>query len=110
MNKIVDKYKEHEYDMIISHYTLDKIGMGRYGEETRLDADFDTIKMYDCMLKKNGILFLTVSFSKDDDYVVYYNIHRVYNSNRLKLLLKDWIVVDEILFNFVTLRTVESTN
>ena len=63
-------------------------------------ADFDMIKLYDCMLKKNCILFLTVSFSKDDDYVVYYNIHRVFNSNRLKLLLKDWIVVDEILFNF----------
>jgi hypothetical protein len=100
MNKVDQSNTDYEYDMIISHYTLNKIGMGRYGEETRLDADFDMIKLYDCMLKKDGILFLTVSFSKDDEYVVYYNIHRVYNSNRLKFLLKEWIVLDEILFNF----------
>jgi hypothetical protein len=104
LKKKLSSFKESskkDYDILISHYSLNKIGLGRFGERVQLNADLNTMKQFHCMLKSNGLLFLTLGFSKDDEYAIEFNIRRVYSESRLEALLrKQWTLVDQILFNF----------
>ena len=89
-----------EFDVIISYYTLDKVGLGRYGEEFYLNSDLNTIKQYNCMMKQDGILFLTFSISKENDAYIEYNSHRVFDLDKMKSILsKSWAILDEKVFN-----------
>ena len=52
------------------------------------------------MIKSNGLLFLTISLSKDSKSFIDYNTHRLYDLESLDLTLKNWIVIDKEIYNF----------
>jgi hypothetical protein len=93
-----------EYDLIINHYMLDKVGIGRYGESVILDADIFTMDQMGCMLKDDGLLILALSLNKHyiedlNNTFIEYNIQRRYGTNRLNRLLRNWTPIYRKTFN-----------
>lgn len=98
----ITKYNlENKFDIIISHYSLETIGLGKFGEHIDLNADKETLKFINCMLEPFGMLFLTLSISNDRlDSSLQFNTKRIYGKKRLdKLFNKNWVVLDSLLNN-----------
>lgn len=93
------------FDIVISYLSVEKLGLGRYGESTDLDADLDTVEQIGCMLRPGGLLVLGLSLSKDvdllqrDGYIVY-NTGRVYGENRLHKMTNGWRLKSQRVFNY----------
>eukprot|EP00039_Didymoeca_costata_P029710 m.26000 g.26000 ORF g.26000 m.26000 type:complete len:312 (+) comp7758_c0_seq1:237-1172(+) len=75
------------FDIALSISSFDHDGLGRYGDPVNPIGDLLAMRIANCMLKSNGLLFLTVPVGPD---VVVWNLHRRYGSFRLPLLLYGW--------------------
>ena len=52
------------------------------------------------MLSSNGLLFLTLSLTKDKKSFIDYNTHRLYDLDSvLESTLENWIVIDKEIYN-----------
>jgi len=89
----VDEYDKNpiQFDAAISISSFEHDGLGRYGDPIKPDGDLQTMKKMKCVIKENGILYLSVPIAKDK---VVWNMHRVYGQVRLPLLLEDWTLLD----------------
>jgi len=94
----VDEYKENpiKFDMGISFSSFEHDGLGRYGDPIDPDADLKT--MQDCknIIKKDGLLFLSIAIEKD---IVYFNGGRVYGEHRWPLLIDGWKEIEKVPVN-----------
>jgi hypothetical protein len=93
-------------DFAASFSSFEHSGLGRYGDPLDPDGDLKAMAVAHCLLKKNGILFLSVPVGRD---TVYFNAHRQYGRIRLPLLLSGWELLEVIgtlnLDNVVALTT-----
>lgn len=99
----VEEFKntDIQFDCGVTISALEHDGLGRYGDPIDPLGDIKTMKSYKKIIKKNGIMFLSVPVGQD---AVCWNSHRIYGRNRLPLLLDGWKVLgysgfDESLFD-----------
>lgn len=91
----VDEYDKNpiQFDAAISISSFEHDGLGRYGDPIKPDGDLITMKKMKCIVKEDGILYLSVPMGKDK---VVWNMHRVYGQKRLPLLLQEWTLLEVI--------------
>lgn len=85
MNPIPDKYIEH-CDSLSCLHTLEHFGLGRYGDKIDPDGHIKGINQIYKLLKKDGILYLSVPVGFDR---IEFNAHRVFNIKSFYKLLED---------------------
>ena len=51
-------------------HSFDHDGLGRYGDPLNPAGDIDAMKMVSCVLKKDGLLFLTVPIGMVTDFTI----------------------------------------
>ena len=94
---------QYQFDALISHFSMEDIGLGKYGEDISLNADLALLDMMNCMLKNNGLLFvyLTVNESEDKSSIQF-NTKRVYGKTRLNELFlnsnSNWFLIDRLTY------------
>jgi hypothetical protein len=81
--------EEKKYDVVISISSTEHDGLGRYGDPINPNADLESMDRFSKMLNPGGILLLAVPVGEDK---LVWNVHRIYGSIRLPLLLKGWTV------------------
>ena len=91
----VDEYKENpiKFDMGISFSSFEHDGLGRYGDPIDPDADLKTMQNCKNIIKKDGLLFLSLGLGKD---IVYFNGGRVYGEHRWPLLIDGWEEIERV--------------
>jgi hypothetical protein len=82
-----------QVDFIFSLSSFEHTGLGRYGDKLDPDGDLKAMSMAHCLLKDDGILFLSLPIGLD---LVFFNMHRIYGRYRLPLLLAGWEAIDVI--------------
>lgn len=91
-----DKMKYYQYDdydslpkfdACISVSSIEHSGLGRYGDDIDPDGDIKAMQDIKNILKKDGLLFLSVPMGEDR---VMWNAHRVYGKIRMEVLLEGW--------------------
>lgn len=87
--------KPQLFDALISISSLEHDGLGRYGDPINPNGDFCAMKKMKAMLKKDGLLFLSVPISKDH---LWWNVHRIYGRMRFPLLIQEWDLIDSFGF------------
>ncbi|XP_062514936.1 uncharacterized protein LOC134190498 [Corticium candelabrum] len=86
-------YENLHYDAAFSISSFDHDGLGRYGDPIDPNADMTAMQLVRCVLKPNGLLFLTVPIGPD---VIVWNLHRRYGTVRLPKLLEKWTQEDVV--------------
>ena len=79
--------KHIKVDVGISISSFEHDGLGRYGDRLNPNGDLRTMKKIKKIIKKNGLLFLSVPVGPD---CLVWNAHRIYGEQRLPMLIKDW--------------------
>lgn len=89
----VDEYekKPFPFDAAVSISSLEHDGLGRYGDPVNPDGDLQTMTRMKSLIKKDGLLFLSVPVGRDK---LVWNLHRVYGKIRLPKLLDGWKILD----------------
>lgn len=101
-NNINLLFDEYQFNVVVSHLSIQTIGLGKYGEELQFEADLNVLNFINCILKQNGLLFLTLStnndFKNDLVSVIEFNAKRVYGKTRLDKLINNnnWFIVDRL--------------
>lgn len=83
-------------DCAMSISSLEHDGLGRYGDCLDADGDIKSMQNIKKIVKKDGLLFLSIPIGKEDKLV--WNAHRIYGDIRLPLLLEGWKLIDEFVF------------
>lgn len=96
------QHADIQFDCGVTISALEHDGLGRYGDPIDPLGDLKTMKSYKKIIKKNGLMFLSVPVGQD---AVCWNSHRIYGRYRLPMLLDGWKVVghsgfEESLFDF----------
>lgn len=91
----LDQYDKNPkaWDAAISISSFEHDGLGRYGDPLRPTGDLDMMRKMKCLIKPDGILFLSVPIAMDK---VVWNMHRIYGRLRLPLLLEEWTLLDVV--------------
>jgi hypothetical protein len=90
-----------KFDAAFSISSFEHDGLGRYGDPLNPEGDLDAMSKAKFMIKKNGLLFLSVPIGID---TLVWNAHRIYGKIRLSKLLNGWKVLnifgwEALLFN-----------
>jgi len=80
-------------DFAWSYSSFEHDGLGRYGDPLNPFGDLESIARVQCLLKKDGILFLALPVGND---AIEWNAHRIYGPLRLGLILSNWMLLDVI--------------
>ena len=80
-----------KFDVALSISSFEHDGLGMYGDPIDPDGDLKAMKKMKKILKKNGILFLSIPIGKDK---ILWNNARIYGKFRLKKLIKEWKLLD----------------
>lgn len=89
------RLKNNYFDTIINCSSIEHVGLrGRYGitEEIR-DGDILAMSKLRCILKKSGVMLLTIPVGKDK---VIAGMHRIYGNRRLPKLIKNYSVIKSV--------------
>jgi hypothetical protein len=84
-----------QFDFATSISSFEHDGLGRYGDPINPNGDLETMKKMKKIVKKNGLLFLSVPVGED---TIVWNLHRIYGRHRLPKLLSGWKLVDSFGF------------
>jgi hypothetical protein len=79
---------ENKYDIIISFSSVEHIGLGRYGDELDEDGDLKFMNSSSKLLKNKGIFILGIPVA--EQYKVDGHWHRIYDENRLNILIEKY--------------------
>ncbi len=79
-----------QFDAVFAMATVAHAGLGRMGDPINPNADIEAMDGYKTLLKKDGLLFLSIPVGKD---CLVWNLHRIYGHTRLKKLFKGWRIV-----------------
>jgi hypothetical protein len=91
-----DSLKDQVYDCCFSISSLEHDGLGRYGDPLNPYADIETMKRLKNLVRKDGLLFLSVPIGSD---ILYWNGMRQYGDIRFPLLTEGWKVIDTFGYN-----------
>jgi hypothetical protein len=83
------------FDSAFSISSFEHDGLGRYGDPLKPDGDLLAMKKMRKMLKKGGLLFLSVPVGIDK---LVWNAHRIYGQVRLPCLLEKWKLLESFGF------------
>jgi hypothetical protein len=91
-----------EFDCGLTISALEHDGLGRYGDPIDPDGDLKTMIKYKKLIKKGGLMFLSVPVGQD---ALVWNSHRIYGKHRLPRLFENWSLVgmsgfDDSLFEY----------
>ncbi len=91
-----------QFDAIISYFSIENIGLGKFGEDLAFNADLDTINLIKCILNKNGLVFLTLSTSlNENESFINFNTNRIFGKNRLnELFSNNFAIIDNVVYKF----------
>lgn len=91
---ILSQLATETFDLMINCSTIEHVGLaGRYGvSKDESDADIQTMKKLAQLLKKDGLMLLTIPVGQD---TVFYPMHRVYGKKRVPLLLDNYSIKKE---------------
>jgi hypothetical protein len=91
-----------QFDVIISYFSIENIGLGKFGEDLAFNADLDTINLIKCILNKNGLVFLTLSTSfNENESFINFNTNRIFGKNRLnELFSSNFAIIDSVVYKF----------
>lgn len=78
------------FDIGWSISSFEHDGLGRYGDPLNGNGDLDAMKKAKSIIKKDGLLFLSVPIGKDK---IYFNAHRIYGEKRFPYLIDGWETV-----------------
>lgn len=84
------------FDVLLSISSLEHDGLGRYGDPINPNGDILWMERAPKMLKKNGMLILSVPVGQDR---LFWNAHRQYGKLRLPRIFKGWELVDTFGFS-----------
>ena len=87
-----------KFDVATSISSFEHDGLGRYGDPIDPEGDLIAMREMKKILKKGGILFLSVPIGKD---TVVWNLHRIYGKIRFPKLIDGWELIDSFGFNFI---------
>jgi predicted SAM-dependent methyltransferase len=89
----VDEFQslDIQFDCGVTISALEHDGLGRYGDPIDPLGDIKTMRSYKKIIKKNGIMFISVPVGQD---AVCWNSHRIYGRFRLPMLLDGWNILD----------------
>jgi hypothetical protein len=79
------------FDAAFSISSFEHDGLGRYGDLIAPEGDFQAMTKMKSIIKKGGLLFLSVPIGKD---MLVWNLHRVYGKLRLPKLLHGWKIIN----------------
>jgi predicted SAM-dependent methyltransferase len=79
-----------QFDCGVTISALEHDGLGRYGDPIDPLADLKTMKSYKKIIKRGGLMFLSVPVGQD---AVCWNSHRIYGRHRLPMLLDGWKIL-----------------
>ena len=83
-----DGYLGERFDVIVAMNAVHHLGLGRYGETIKAEADFELLGLLQTMLIADGSVLLGIPLHHQD--VVVWNAHRLYGPVRLPQLLRGW--------------------
>jgi len=87
--------KPRKFDFATSISSFEHDGLGRYGDPISPNADLESMKRLKNIIKKGGLLFLTVPIGRDR---IVWNLHRVYGKYRFPKLIEGWKLIDSFGF------------
>lgn len=90
LEEAMEKNTIEEFENIVTFSSIEHSGLGRYGDPLSPYGDIEAIQQIHCMLKPEGLLVLGIPTSQDDTSFVQFNAHRIYGSQRFRLLFKGW--------------------
>ena len=83
---------EQKFDACFSISSYEHDGLGRYGDPLNPNGDVEAMANTKSLLNEGGVLYLAVPIGVDK---VVFNVHRVYGTKRIDLLLNGWEVMDQ---------------
>lgn len=83
-------------DVGISISSFEHDGLGRYGDPINPTGDLEAMKLAKKLIKKDGLLFLSVPIGQD---CLVWNAHRIYGKIRWPMMLAGWKTVDSFGFS-----------
>ena len=83
-----DGYLGERFDVIVAMNAVHHVGLGRYGEPIKAEADSELLGLLQTMLVADGCILLGIPLHHQD--VVVWNAHRLYGPVRLPRLLRPW--------------------
>jgi hypothetical protein len=89
-----DRYQKGtlaEFDVVVSHSSLEHSGLGRYGDSLNPWGDIIAVARAWCVTKSGGSMYLGLPTGKDD---IIFNAHRVYGKARWPLMAVNWQQID----------------
>lgn len=81
------------FDNAVSFSSIEHSGLGRFGDPLAPFGDFEAVQQVHCMLKKDGLFFLSIPALREDEGYILFNAGRVYGASRLNLIFKGWNVL-----------------
>lgn len=105
LNQFLNNYQTgqnfEQFDLIVNYMMIEKVGLGRYGEEISIDADLDTVKLINCLLAENGLVLISMSWNKyaNNSYVGF-NSGRLYHQDRLDQITNNFNVLSQNFYNY----------
>ncbi len=90
------KHLDLQFDCGVTISALEHDGLGRYGDPIDPFGDLKTMRSYKNIIRKNGLMFLSVPVGQD---ATVWNSHRIYGRMRLPMLLEGWKMIGQSGFN-----------
>jgi hypothetical protein len=89
----VEEYNQNPiiFDAVLSISSIEHNGLGRYGDPIDPLGDISAMRSIKKMLVPGGLCYLAVPVGRD---VLMWNAQRIYGKIRLKMLLKNWKVLN----------------
>lgn len=92
------EFETRHFDHIINCSSLEHAGLeGRYGSKNELDQDLRIMKLFERILKQDGLQFLTMPIGIG---AVLSPWHRVYGEKRLSRVLEGWQIIEKEFWTF----------
>lgn len=90
LDEAMESHQLEHFDTIASFSSLEHAGLGRYGDPINPNGDIEAVRQIHCMLKPDGLFFLSLPTNDDGSSHIEYNAHRVYGKARLDILFEGW--------------------
>jgi hypothetical protein len=94
LNEAIRQGLIENFDVSASFSSIEHSGLGRYGDPLDPNGDLEAMRQVHCMLKPDGILFLGLYTSGNENSYLEFNAHRVYGPKRMKLIFNGWEILD----------------
>ena len=91
-----------QFDTVISYFSVENIGLGKFGEDFNIDADLDTMHLIKCILNRNGLAFLIISTNyNENESFINLNTNRIFGKIRLNELFSNkFFIIDTLTYKF----------